>query len=828
VTTVMPIARQIAAGMLAAHEAGVVHRDLKPANVMIAKDQAIIMDFGIARTSGGARAGTAAGPGQLEPALEETVTRAAATVAGAIIGTVEYMAPEQARGQEVDQRADIYAFGLILYDMLVGRRRAEHAQSAIAELQGRLEHAPLPVRSVLPEIPEPVERLVSKCVEPDAAKRYQTTADLVAAIERLDDNGKLRPVKRVVGLPLAAAITAALLTLSGYIWWYTRPPVQHDPVSVLIADFTNSTGDATIDGLESAMQRALETAGFITAYDRAGIRRTLGVRPPETLDETTAQGIAVKQGVGVVLSGAVSSEGRGYRLSVRAVRSVTNELIVDAQNRASSKEGIPPAATALATRVRRALGDDESESAQRFAMETLSATSLDVVREYAGAMEALSRSQFDDALKGFSKAVELDPKFGLAYAGMAIASRNLDRQDDAERYAKESLNHLEGMTPRERLRTRGLFFFVTSNYPSCVKEYSELVARYAADAAARNNLALCSTYLRDWPKALDQMRFVVTKLLPGRALYRENLATYLSYASDFQAGEQEARAIQDPGVFGLLALAFAQVGQGQLAQAADTYRAAGAIDAQGASYMASGLGDLALYEGRFADAERILAEGAIADVTSKDSDRAAAKYAALGYARVQQRKMGAAVAAADSALKASQAVKTRFLAARIFLEAGETARARELAAGLGKQLLAEPRAYGMIIDAGLARRGGDPNKAITLLTEANALFDTWVGHFDLGRAYLDVAAATKDLNAFTQADSEFDRCIGRRGEALALFLDEEPTYGYLPPVYFYRARAREGLNPAGATEAYGAYLAIRGNSKEDPLAQEARKHVGGS
>ena len=166
------------------------------------------------------------------------------------------------------------------------------------------------------------------------------------------------------------------------------------------------------------------------------------------------------------------------------------------------------------------------------------------------------------------------------------------------------------MTPRERLRTRGLFFSVTSNYPSCVKEYSELVARYAADAAARNNLALCSTYLRDWPQALSQMRAVV-KILPGRALYRENLATYLSYSSDFQAGEQEARAIQDPGVFGLLALAFAQVGQGQLGSGGrHLQRAAGAIDAQGASYMASGLGDLAIYEGRFSEAERILAAGA--------------------------------------------------------------------------------------------------------------------------------------------------------------------------------------------------------------------------
>ncbi len=305
VSSVMPIARQIAAGMLAAHEAGVVHRDLKPANVMIAKeqakdqtkDQAIIMDFGIARTSGGPSARGAVAPGQLEPVLNEAVTRIApgapaGTVAGAIVGTVEYMAPEQARGQPVDQRADIYAYGLMVYDMLTGRRRAGHDKSAIEELQARLEQPPPPIRTVVPEVPEPVERLLARCVEPDAAKRYQTTAELVEAIERLDDNGKLRPIKRVVGVKLAAAIVVLLLGLSGYIWWYTRPPVVHDPVSVLIADFANTTGDPAFDGLglESQMQRALETAGFITALDRAGIRRTLGVRPPETLDEADGPG----------------------------------------------------------------------------------------------------------------------------------------------------------------------------------------------------------------------------------------------------------------------------------------------------------------------------------------------------------------------------------------------------------------------------------------------------------------------------------------------------------------------------------------------------------
>ena len=131
-------------------------------------------------------------------------------------------------------------------------------------------------------------------------------------------------------------------------------------------------------------------------------------------------------------------------------------------------------------------------------------------------------------------------------------------------------------------------------------------------------------------------------------------------------------------------------------------------------------------------------------------------------------------------------MKIRFLAARVFVEAGNAARAKTLSAGLGAELQAEPQAYAAIIDGLAALNSGDARQAIKVLTAANTLLDTWIGHYYLGRAYLEAGA-------FPQADSEFDRCLKRRGEALALFLDEEPTYGYFPTVYYYQGRVREGL-----------------------------------
>jgi tetratricopeptide (TPR) repeat protein/tRNA A-37 threonylcarbamoyl transferase component Bud32 len=815
---VMKIARGIASGLEAAHAAGVVHRDLKPANIMVDKgDDALIMDFGIARSTGGPApiAIDMAGPFRPE------AWTAGQTMAGAVVGTVQYMAPEQARAQTVDQRADIYAFGLIVYDMLLHQRRARGAATAIAELTSRMQAPPPAPRSIDPSIPEPLDRIVAQCIEPDAARRFQTTPQLVAALNRLDDHGRLLPVVRRVTRRLVAAVLVGFVAVLGLTWWAAQgppPPVAHEPVSVLIADFQNGTGDQTFDGtLEPILKLALEGASFISAYDRNGIRRSLGVRPPEKLDEATALALAVKQGVNVVLSGSVERQGGRYAVSVKAVQTVTGNVVANASNRTTQKEQVLKVAATLADGVREALGDDTSDSTQRFAMETLTATSLDAVREYARGMEAMSAGKFEEALQRFTKAVELDPKFGVAYGAMAATSRNLERQQEAEKYAKEAIRHLDSMTERERYRTRGFLYSITNDYQACVKEYGDLIARYSADAAARNNRALCLTQLRSMPQAVEEMRQVV-KILPNRALYRVNLALYTAYSGDFQTVEQDVNEMPEPGLFALLALAFAQVGQGHVGPATETYQRLGQNDPEGASYTASGLADLAIYEGRLSDAERILTQGAAADLTAKAPDKAASKFAALADVLLLKRQKAAAIAAAEKALANSRAVKIRFLAARVLVEAGASARARELSDGLGDELQAEPQAYASIIQGLAALTSGDARQAIKVLTTANTMLDTWIGHYYLGRAYLEAGA-------FPQADSEFDRCLKRRGEALALFLDEEPTYGYFPMVYYYQGRVREGLKNTNFSESYGAYLESRGKSTEDPLVPEVRRRA---
>jgi len=255
-----------------------------------------------------------------------------------------------------------------------------------------------------------------------------------------------------------------------------------------------------------------------------------------------------------------------------------------------------------------------------------------------------------------------------------------------------------------------------------------------------------------------------------------------------------------------------------MAQATETYHKVEKVNELGASLAASGLADIASYQGRYSDAVRILEQGIAADLAAKNADSAAEKLAAVTRLHFLRGEKGPALAAVTKALSISQSVPVRVLAARILVELGETAKAQELANGLVSEVQPETQAYGKIIRGDLAFQRGEKIEAIKMFTDANQLLDTWIGRFELGRAYLEAGQ-------FVEADSEFDRCMKRRGEALEIFLDNVPTIAYFPPVYYYQGRVREGLKSPGFAEPYRTYLSIRGQAGEDPLLADIRRRL---
>jgi tetratricopeptide (TPR) repeat protein len=638
---------------------------------------------------------------------------------------------------------------------------------------------------------------------------------------------------------IALGALVVILAVSGFFLrnrFALAPAAVHDNITVFVADFANHTDNTNFDNaLEPVVKLALEQATFISAFDR---RQAILVGASKELlegrlDETAALKLAVGQGLGFVVSGTLDQKGSTYVLSIKTTESVKGTTIHTDQETASSEKEVLNAATKLAGRVRAALGDETSDSDKRFAMETLSATSLAAVREYAAAMEAIPDGKYEVALEHFSTAKDLDANFGIVYAGMAVASRNLGRQQKAEEYIKQALEKIDFMTDREQMRTRGYYFSLSGDRGKCVDEYGKLIEKYPADVAAHNNLANCLTQVRDMKTAIAKVG-KAAKLLPHGVLYRNNLALYESYASDFPAGERDAlevRKMKPAYATGFVSLAFAQLGQDRRVEARSTYESLEKVqpdeeeparrEAEGQkniSVARAGLADIALYEGRYKDAAQILDQAAADDLAGGNKDRAAMKFAALAYTRLMQGQKPEAIAAAEKALSNSQSTKVRFLAGSIFAEGGAQARAQDMVKSLAAGLQPEPKAYAKIIEGKLALRAGNPSSAIDSFSAATMILDTWIGRFELGKAYLEA-------KQFPQADSEFADCLKRRGEAMSLFLDEYPTYGHFPQLYYYMGRQREETKSPAANEFYKKYLGIREKAGEDLLVADARKRA---
>jgi serine/threonine protein kinase/tetratricopeptide (TPR) repeat protein len=802
---------QICRALEAAHAEGVIHRDLKPQNIMLdASGRVYVMDFGIARSA-------------YLPGMTQT---------GALIGTPEYMSPEQGRGEKLTECSDLFSLGIIFYELLAGKS-PYYSDTPLATLWKRMTEKATPPVVVDPTLPQALSDIVAKALEIEPKKRFASAREMAQQLEIWLGPSEGSSTIIVPAPPTAAywkwaSAVLAVLLVAGVIAFRLKGPPKpkpaHPPVSVLVADFTNHTGDPIFDEtLEPMFNVALEGASFVNAFSR-GTARKLAQKlphPTDKLDEQAARLVAVGQGISAVITGELGRRGDNYSISAMALDSVTGNVLAKTEVTAANKDEVLLAIPKLAGPIRTALGDTTPESVQvEKARGALTAASLEAVHQYGVALEQLSAGNMEEAIRSYSNAVALDPNFARAYGGMAAASVNLGKTQDAEKYVKLAMEHVDRMTDRERYRMRGTYYYTTRNWQKCVEELGELVNRFPADNFGQGLLAGCYLYLRDLPKAVAAARRAV-EIVPKGAMQRVVLSLYSSYDGDFAGGEREAQAALglNPSYPAYLALVEAQLGLGQMSQATETYHKLAKVNVLGASLAASGLADLAVYEGRFADAVRILDHGASADLAAKNLDNAAEKFAALAHIQLLRGQKGLAVAAATRASAMSQVVPVRVLAAQTFVEAGEIAKAQKLASGLASELQPEPQAYAKIIEGDLALKRGDAGNAVKTLTDANNLLDTWIGRFELGRAYLDAGL-------FVEADSEFDRCAARRGEAIELFMDNVPTIGYFPPVYYLQGRAREGLKSPGFAESYRIYLSIRGQAGEDPLLPEVRRRLG--
>jgi len=595
-------------------------------------------------------------------------------------------------------------------------------------------------------------------------------------------------------------------------------------VSVIIADVVNQTGDPVFDGsLEQVLGLGVEGASFITAYSRPAAQRLVDqLAPGKRLDEDNARLVASSAGIKVILASTIEPMGSGYRVEVRAIDPAAAEPLAVVRGSARDRTAVLGTVQDLASEIRTALGDTTPESVREQARETFTASSLDAVRAYQQAQNLAAERREKEAIPLYEEALSYDPEFGRAYASWATAEYRLGEREEAEELWKKAMALMDRMTERERFRTLGNYYLgITRNYEAAIDNYTSLLERYPADNAGLNSIAVAYFETLDLKKAFEYGQRAA-QLYPKNGLYRTNLALYAMYAGDFETGVREAdEAIAISPAFekAFLPKAIAAIAASKPDEARQAYARMSEANARGVALAVIGLADLAMYEGRYEDAVAVLEQG-LSDEASPGSRRdRAVMQVVLGEALLESGRTAQSVRALEAAVETDRG-NTSAAAARLLLKAGREKAALELADELEGQLQKRGRAYGKLVKAEAALAHGRATEAVDLLIEARSLADLWLVRFTLGRAY-------EEAGYHAEALSELMECQQRMGEATAVFLDDIPSYRFLVPPYYWRARAQQGVGMTeAATDNFKTFLSLRGNVASDPLVADARKRLG--
>ena len=498
------IARQAAEGLAEAHRLGVVHRDLKPQNIMIDREGAVrIMDFGIARS----------------------VRTKSITGAGVMIGTPEYMSPEQVEGKETDARSDIYSFGVVLFEMLTGRLPFEGDTPLSIAVKQKSEPPPDP-RTINAQVPEDLGKLVLKCLEKEKGKRFASADDLLAALGRIEKElpttTQALPLRKpqtskqiTVRLPSKKVwipAAAALVGLAALLVWQFVPESADSKRTVAVLGFKNQTGDAGLDYLREAIPNLLITSLEqskhlrVTSWERLkDLLRQAGRDPAGAFDEEAGFEICPGAGIEALVVGSYVKAGETFVTDVKVLDASTRESLRSASARG---EGVASILKSQIDEISRQVGRGIGKPPLK-----LEAPARPIKEMTTGSMEAYNlflrgRADFEkyyfaEARKFLERAIALDPEFASAYQVLAEAAYELVDFNGRDEALRSAFRYSAKASEKERL-------YIASRYAQTIEQdedkrfglLQELVRKYPDEKYARFELGRYYDDRRDYPGAV--------------------------------------------------------------------------------------------------------------------------------------------------------------------------------------------------------------------------------------------------------------------------------------------------------------------------------------